>query len=540
MIHFKNTAIAIATAALLTGCAGIKHHAGHHKHKKVKNVIMVIGDGMGPQQVGLLLAYANQAPNSVITNRTTAFDRLLNEGGSLGLSMTYANNVLVTDSAASATQLSTGQAAGSEMIGANKDGDTAKTILEVAQDMGKSTGVISDTRATHATPAAFAAHQTHRSLENEIAVNMLETGPDIILSGGLRYWIPEEASDKESQIHAELTELTQDSVRIKSKRNDSRNLLTEAQDKGYSLAFNKEQLANADGKILGLFAYSAMNDGIKNTKAKSSDDETMPSLPELTQKALDVLSQNENGFALMVEAGQIDWAGHYNDTGLMLHEMLKINDTLHTILDFVASRDDTLLVVTADHETGGFGFSYSGNDIPEPVDLPGDVFSEAKFAPRFNFGDPSVLDKLYAQKLSYGDILYGKFDALSDAERTPENLARLVNEFTEFDITAEQAKRILATEKNPMYVEGHKYLGGETAPDMVTNTEFFVYQSDDNRQNLLAREVATKQQVVWATGTHTATPVLVFSTGNKHAQKKFSGIMHHTLLSQAATSTLCE
>ena len=138
-----------------------------------KNVILIIGDGMGPQQVGLLLTYARQAPNSVLKNRVTAFDRMM-EKGIMGISMHYANGVLVTDSAASATQLASGVAAGSEMIGVDKDGNPTFTILERAKKAGKSTGLVSDTRVTHATPAAFAAHQTHRSHENAIAVDMVK------------------------------------------------------------------------------------------------------------------------------------------------------------------------------------------------------------------------------------------------------------------------------------------------------------------------------------------------------------------------------
>lgn len=123
---------------------------------------MIIGDGMGPQQVGLLLAYAKQAPNSVITDGNTTFDRIA-ANGRIGLSMTHANNNLVVDSAASATQLATGQSAGAEMIGVDKDGNSAESILEKAKKLGKSTGLVSDTRITHATPAGFAAHQSHRN-----------------------------------------------------------------------------------------------------------------------------------------------------------------------------------------------------------------------------------------------------------------------------------------------------------------------------------------------------------------------------------------
>ncbi len=503
---------------------------------KVKNVIMIIGDGMGPQQVGLLLSYARQAPDSVIKNRITAFDRILEEGGILGVSMTYAADTLVTDSAASATQLASGSFAGSEMIGSDKDGNPATTILEKAKELGKSTGLISDTRITHATPAAFAAHQNHRSMENKIAVDLLNTGVDVMLSGGLQYWIPKNANEKDSQVRKELEQMTEGAVKIVSKRKDNRNLLKEAQQKGYTPAFNKSQMEQADGSVLGLFASSGMHDGISATLAKSDPGRTMPSLKEMSTKAIEILSENDNGFFLMIEAGQIDWAAHSNDTGTMLHEMLKINEALNYLLDWAKDRDDTLIIVTADHETGGFGFSYSANHLPKPVELTGKLFKGKKFQPNFNFGSPDVLDKIYRQKLSYANI-FGIFDALPQDQQTPGKLAEIVNRYTEFEISIAQAARIMETEENKFHVEGHNYLGLNIVPKMDVNAAFFVYQSK-NRQNLLAIEVAEKQHAVWSTGTHTATPVLVFVKGPAKTKAPFVRVMHHTDLSQYAIDAL--
>ncbi|MBU1341585.1 MAG: alkaline phosphatase [Proteobacteria bacterium] len=500
--------------------------------EKPRNVIMLIGDGMGPEQIGLLLAYARQAPDSVIVDRKTSFDRIIEQGGVMGISMTNAYNVLVTDSAASASQLASGQYAGSEMIGLDKDGNPVETVVEKAIKAGKSTGLITDTRVTHATPAGFAAHQPHRDMENQIAEDMLNAGPDVMFGGGLRYWIPMGANDKTSAVRKELEEMTQGSVKIKSKRKDERNLLTEAQQKGYALAFNKSQMERADGKVLGLFAYSALPDGIEVTRTKEDSNRTIPTLKEMSSKALDILSKNEKGFFLMIEAGLIDWAAHYNDTGLMLHEMMSLNDTLNYVLDWAKDRDDTLIVVTADHTTGGFGLSYTGKNIPGPKSLSGKSFKDRKFAPGYNFGDPGVLDRIYNQELSYGSIFYNKFDALPKEEQTPASLAKLVNQYTRFPITDEQAARVLATEDNPIYVEGHGYLGNKTVPKLTVKDEFFVYQTDDNRQNLLALEVAGAQSVVWNTGTHTATPVIIFTKGSIKAMSPFGKILHHTQVGQ--------
>ena len=239
----------------------------------------------------------------------------------------------------------------------------------------------------------------------------------------------------------------------------------------------------------------------------------------------------------MIEAGQIDWAAHRNDTGLLLHEMLKFNDTLNTVLDWAANRQDTLIIVTADHETGGFGFSYSGENIPAPHQLPGGAFSDgALFQPNFNFGNPVVLDKLYAQRLSYHDI-FAQFDALPKELQTPTKLTELVNRYTEFKITEAQARTILTTEKNPFFRAGHISLSEKTVPKMEVNGAFFVNQKE-NRENLLAQAVATSQQVVWATGAHTSTPVYVFVSGPEQTLRPFAKILHHTQLGQMAIDAL--
>ena len=530
--------LSLVLVMVAAGCSSMQAGKATPDAGKTKNVIMIIGDGMGPEQVGLLLSYARQAPNTVIKQRKTAFDRMMDDGGVMGFSLTYPYDRLVVDSAASGTQMATGQFAGSEMIGADKDGNPVETVLEKAIKTGRSTGLVSDTRLTHATPAAFAAHQPHRNMENEIAVDMLNAGPDVMLSGGLRYWIPQEANDKESAEYKALEQMTQGSVKLKSKRKDSRNLLKEAQEKGYALAFNRSQMETAQGRLLGLFAYSALPDGLKVTHSQDSPDRTIPTLKEMSAKAIEVLSKNDKGFFLMIEAGLIDWAAHYNDTGLMLHEMVRLNETIEYVLDWAENRDDTLIIVTADHTTGGFGISYNAKDLPQGKNLPGSLFQGREFKPGYNFGNPDVLDKIYNQKLSYGDIFYGKFDSLPKEQQTPAKLAEIVNEYTEFAISEDQAATILATEDNPYFSEGHSYLGTKVVPKMGSTGAFFVYQTDDNRQNLLAREVAADQMVVWNTGSHTATPVLVFAKGSPGAMAPFGNVLHHTQLGRHAIDAI--
>ncbi|TVU70799.1 alkaline phosphatase [Cobetia crustatorum] len=494
---------------------------------EIKNVILMIGDGMGPQQVGMLETYANRAPNSIYQGRPTALHQLAKEGV-VGASLTHPEDAIVVDSACSATQLSTGIFSGSEVIGIDSEGNTVETVLELAKRVGKATGLVSDTRLTHATPAAFAAHQPHRSLENAIAEDMLTTGPDVMLSGGLRYFVPQSVSEPGESADSVAT-LMRGAWAPASKRKDERNLLQEAADQGYGLAFTREQLAALKGdKVLGLFANSGMADGITYRDSHDDPQRQQPTLHEMTQKALSMLEQDEDGFFLMVEGGQIDWAAHANDAGTMLNEMVKFDEAVQGVYDWAKGRDDTVIIVTADHETGAFGFSYSSANLPPAQKKSGPAFKSQDYAPNFNFGDFAILDSLYEQKQNYYNLL-SDFEALPEAERTPAQLMKMVNANSDFQITEAQATDVLASKPNPYHVEGHSYLGVTEVPAIKDFDAFFPY---NDRGNLLGRALATEQNTVWGTGTHTHTPVNVFAWGPAETILPVSSILHHSEVGQ--------
>ena len=523
---YKTAAVVLLSLPIIS-CSTMKS-SNQSKPTKIKNVIVMIGDGMGPQQLGLLDSYVRYSSNPVI--KKSAFERLGDEGV-IGISRTEPYDALVVDSAGSASQFASGQMSRPEMIGADYEGNATKTMLEIAQDQNKAVGLITDTRMTHATPAAYAGHQQHRKYENEIAEQILDHDVEVLLAGGIRHWIPESASDKESEAHKMLTELTNGNIRIKSKRKDEKNLLDRAKSQGYDVSHDKDSLlASESNKILGLFSYSAMLDGISYSNTKDDPDRVQPSLKEMTEKALSVLEQDEEGFFLMVEAGLIDWAAHDNDAGTVLHEMLKFSETINHVMDWMEGRDDTLLIVSADHETGGFGFAYSRIDLPEGKPLQGDVFNGDEFKPNWNFGSIDTLDKLYAQKISY-NTLFNQFDDLGDGQQTPENLMKIVNENTEFPISLDDAKRVLETEDNNYYVEGHGYLGADKFPRFYEREEFFIYGSE-MRKNLLAVVTAKYSNIVWATDNHTSTPVYVFAYGPDELTQRFGNIQHSTQWAQ--------
>lgn len=502
---------------------------------KVKNLILMIGDGMGPQQLSMLESYASLAPNSIYQGQKTAIATLA-DNGVVGLSMTYPHGSLVVDSASSASQLATGKFSLSEAVGLDQKGNPVETILEKAKRFGKATGLVSDTRLTHATPAAFAAHRPHRSLENQIAEDMLANKVDVMLSGGIRHWLPQSVNDK-GRHYQEITSLTGTQIKIKSKRKDERNLLDEARKSGYQLAFNREDLDAADrSQLLGLFAYSGMMDGIEYSKTKNSETRVQPTLKEMTVKALDILSRDKEGFFLMVEGGQIDWAAHNNDAATMLHELLKFDEAVAAVYEWAYGREDTLVVVTADHETGSFGFSYSGSNLPEAQTVSGSAFDNRPYQPNFNFGSPQVLDNLYMQKISFYSV-FDQYRKLPDAERNAKGLAGIVSNMGSFTLTEEQAARVLKRAVNPIWAQGHKYLSAETLPEVRDFKEFYVY-GDEIQMNLLGRELAAQQNVVWGTGTHTSTPVTVMAYGPKHITAAFSGMQHNTQVGEKMMNAL--
>lgn len=491
----------------VTGCS---------EKPRVKNVILMIGDGMGPQQVALLDLFARYSKYSEFDeDELTAFHRFAEEG-TLTMSRVEPEGKLVVDSACSATQLATGHKTVNEIIGGDADGNSVSTILEKARDAGYSTGLVSDTRLTHATPASFAAHVPHRSDENTIAEHLISSGADVLFSGGLRHFLPADtgkAGHYRERIPAQ--------VEIKSKRNDNKDLILQAIRDKYNVVFDREQMATAsEEKVLGLFSSSGMADGITYFQNKNSDKRVEPSLAEMTRKALDLLARKEKGFFLMVEGGQIDWAAHDNDAGTMLKEMLKFEEAVRAVYEWAAGREDTVVVITADHETGSFGFSYSYYDAPEKKSLPGNLFKDTAFQPSFNFGEYELLDRLYEQKMSCQNILNRAGDS-EDAGL----YRKLVNENYPYKISAREASDLVSELNIPEYRAGHRYLSRKSHPDIGDLRHFYPY-GKETRCGILARKLAAKSGVVWGTGTHTTTPVPLFVWGPESAQKKFTPLMH--------------
>ena len=307
---------------------------------KPKNIIILIGDGMGINYVGASLL---QDPNSPFKEFKT-----------IGLSITCSADKLITDSAAGATAIATGYLTNNKYISVDTFGNPLYTIFEHAEKLGLSTGVVVTATVTHATPGAFLGHSISRYDQNLIASQMAAQNFDVIIGGGLKYFLPKSLSGE---------------------REDNRNLLESLNSKNYSLPKNYSELKSLPKSITKLYALFEM-DGLPESSKRDY------SLGDLTKTALNHLKNDKDGFVLMVEGSQIDWAGHDHKSKELIDEMKDFSSAVTEALNFAKKDGNTLVVITSDHETGGMSItkgnrdgselelSYSsGNHTPSPVGI---------------------------------------------------------------------------------------------------------------------------------------------------------------------------
>jgi alkaline phosphatase len=304
MKRYNYFILVIAVFALYS-CSPAQELSGS-RTSHVKNIILMIGDGMGLPDVYAAMTVAGSDLN-------------FSKCDYIGLQTNYSNDNYVTDSGASGTALATGTKTNNGSIGVDANGNPVNSILEIAEKYGLATGLVSTSAITHATPASFIAHQSSRGSYEEIAKDFLKTDVDVIIGGGFNHF---------------------------GKRSDNLNLLDSLKARGYQIATNLNEVINASNnrKLAGFTA------GVHNPyRLKGRGD----MLPEATTKAINILSQNKKGFFLMVEGSQIDFAGHANAQDTLIDEVLDFNAAVGRVLSFAEQDGNTLVIVTADHETGG-------------------------------------------------------------------------------------------------------------------------------------------------------------------------------------------
>lgn len=317
----KLLTFALLTAIIFSCLPGECNAAG-----KVKNIIFLIGDGMG---VSYTSGYRYFKDNPRTKNvDATVLDQYL-----VGQQSTYPDDPRhnVTDSAASATAMATGVKTYNAAISVGKDQTKLKTVLEAAKEKGKATGLVATAQITHGTPAAFGAHNANRKNMRAIADEYYDEKVngnhkvDVLLGGGSALFL----------------------------RKD-RNLVQAFEKDGYSYVTNLAELkTDTNSRVLGLFSKGGMPKMLDRPRA-------MPSLADMTASAIERLNQNPNGFFLMVEGSQIDWAAHDNDIVAAMSEMEDFEKAFQVVIDFAKMDGETLVVATADHSTGGFTIGARG------------------------------------------------------------------------------------------------------------------------------------------------------------------------------------
>ena len=317
------------------------------------SVVVLIGDGMGPAQRTLtqLTRYG--------LDETQPMDAL-DVGGSLN-TLPF-GKAGATDSAAGATAMATGVKTRNGYAGLGPDGERLETLLEIARDQGKSTGLVEDNDVTNASMAGFAAHIDDRDKKQKIAQQYLsDTKPDVILGGGEQYWC-------EKGQKPDVSVLSPDD-RCRG-RND---LIAEAEGLGYEHAYDAETLAAADGpKILGLVRQDPLILSLISDYDPADDPNYVPQ-EDLVDKALETLGQNPLGFFLAIDVDQIDDGGHASAANLVMKAGQQLNRIVKVIEEYRQTHPNVLVVVTADHETGGLTIEdprdpktkVQGEEIPE-------------------------------------------------------------------------------------------------------------------------------------------------------------------------------
>ncbi|MFW5790772.1 MAG: alkaline phosphatase [Bacillota bacterium] len=412
---------------------------------EVKNVILLVGDGLGMGQIDVTRTLAGDKDHEL---ELMKFPEAAN--------MMTSSTEGVPDSAAAGTAMSTGHKVYNGAIAMNEEGEELDSVLDLAESKDMATGVISTNTVTDATPASFIASVEDRGMGAEIAKQSLENEVDLMLGGGREDFMEEEAGE---------------------------DLITKAAEDGYQYVSDKDELGEVssdDGKVLGLFNDSYMN--YLNDRDELNSEE--PTLEQMTEKALEVLSENEDGFFLMSEGARIDHASHAADIPGVVAETLDFDASVEAAREFAEENEDTLVIVTADHETLGFSAT-------EPMDK--EALMDIDVSPEYmaseltekEDGKGYTADSVKSVFKEYADI------SLNDKE---------VEQFNE---------RVLDEDGNIKYT----YLVGWEIGSVI---------AEEYQAGVLNPEVRENS----STGGHTLNSVPIFAYGEN--AEEFNGMMQNT------------
>ncbi|MGR5589772.1 alkaline phosphatase [Peptoniphilus grossensis] len=435
----KILAVTLAVATLAPSFA----FAEKKDYGSAKNVIMMIPDGMSIE--------------ALTTARWMTKDKkFVMDDMATGLVRTNNSNTPIADSAPAATAMAAGIKTESPFVGcyptkagmpgaAELEKDRAKqpiaNVLEGAKRSGRSTGIVSTSNIQHATPADFSAHNPDRNNYEDLGEQQVYQDMEVVLGAGSTYLSKETRKDKED-------------------------LLAEIKNKGYDYVTSKKAMEDSKGdKIWGLFEDKSFPYEIDRDKVNK------PSLAEMTDKALKVLSKNDKGFFLMVEGSEVDWAAHSNDPVALIHEIKAFDDAVKVAKDFADTHKDTVIVIAADHGTGGITFGH--------------------------------------RNISHG---YDK---------------RPLNEFTDLILSAKISVTKAAEEVKEDKSNVKEVMAKDFGIKDLTEEEMNLIKTEKDVVSAMGRIISARSHIAWTTGGHVGGDIGLYSYSTSDKAERLIGTVHN-------------
>lgn len=429
--------------------------ASAHADNKPKNIIIMFADGTTSSQYEF-----GRYSSELLRQKSFAVTDIVMAKGHYQLMKSESADYYVTDSAAAASAMSTGHKANNGAISVTPDGKSPQTIMQFAKDQGKRIGLLSTAPIYDASPAAFSVHAKSRR-DSELIVNQyLELAPDVLMGGGSNYFLPSSLPG--------------------GKRQDRKNVIEALQAKGYQYINAPGQLSKINSsKLLGLFADEDLDYEIDRNEQET------PNLSQMVRAALQVLNQESKksknkGFILFAENENTDSAGHQNDVAALMRDLWAFDDAVKVALEFQKKNPDTLVIVTGDHETGGFAPTYGRKNL-EP-------------AGKANYLNVNLeqLKQIEAYKISlkaFSDKFKAKAKQVTSTAELNASLNSLLQDsFPDLVLDDDLREKILTQ--------------GQLGPN-----------SNYLPANILGLAIARQTGFYWASSGHTPTPITVAAIG---------------------------
>ena len=327
---FRNGSLALLGTAISGGQVFAGSPQSAIKKKLARNIIFLVSDGMstGTLNMANLLKYRKEGVQS-------QWLQLYEEGKvARALMDTASANSMVTDSAAGSSSWGGGVRVNNGSLNIGPDGKMHIPILQKFKASGKSVGCVTTVPITHATPAGFCINNNKRGDQAGIATQYLPLRFDVMMGGGLEFFSAE-------------------------KRKDKQDILAAYRKQSYEVVLTREAMMNTDEQkpLLGVFHEDGLPYALDRMQSKELSD-TIPSLADMTSKAIALLSRNKKGFVLQVESGKVDWAAHANDAGALLYDQLEFDEAIKAAIDFAEKDRETLVIITTDHGNANPGLFY--------------------------------------------------------------------------------------------------------------------------------------------------------------------------------------